>query len=80
MLPLSRHPSLMCEYTSDSKDPQRHIDELTEAEVTESVKKILNESEAVCSRIGLSPFYTLNKPPAVSIASLPLVLNLCNLL
>ena len=57
ILPLSRRPGLMCEYTGDSKGPQRHIDiELTEAEVTEAVKKILNESEAVCSRTGLSPF------------------------
>ena len=71
----------MCEYTGDSKDSQCHIDiELTEAEVTDAVKKILNEPEAVCSRTGLSPYYTLNKPPALSIASLVLVLNLCYLL
>ena len=71
ILPLSRCPGLMCEYTGDLKDPQRHIDiQLTKAEVTESVKKMLNELEAVCSRTGLSPFYTLNKPPAVRIASL----------
>ena len=61
----------MCEYTGDLKDPQRHIDiQLIEDEVTEAVKKILNEPEAVCSQVGLSPFYTPNKPPAVRIASL----------
>nr|XP_040249369.1 period circadian protein homolog 2-like [Aegilops tauschii subsp. strangulata] len=41
------------------------IDEnpLPEAEVTEAVKKILNEPEAVCSKTGLSPFCASNKPP-----------------
>ena len=51
ILPLSRRPGLMCEYTGSLKDPQRHIDiQLTEVEVIEAVKKILNEPEAVCSR------------------------------
>ena len=46
----------MCEYTGDLKDPQRHIDiQLTEDEVTEAVKKILNEPEGVCSQVGLVP-------------------------
>ena len=58
----------MCEYIGDSRDTQRHIDiQLTKAEVTESVKKILNESEAVCSKTDLSPFYVSNKPPTVRI-------------
>ena len=61
-------PRLMCEYTGDLKDPQRHIDiQLTEDEVTEAVKKILDESVAVCSKTGPNPFCTSNKPPAVSI-------------
>ena len=69
ILPLSRRPSLMCEYTGDLKDPQRHIDiQLTEAEVTKAVKKILNEPEAVCSQTGLSPFCISNKPPTVRIS------------
>ena len=68
-MPLSHRPGLMCEYTGDSKDPQRHTDiKLTDAEVTEAVKKILDESVAVCSKTGLSPFCILNKPPAVRIA------------
>ena len=67
VLPLSRRPGLMCEYTGDVEDPQRHINiQVTNEEVTESVKKILNESESVCSQTSLNPFYTKNKPPAVS--------------
>ena len=63
----------MCEYTGDLKDSQHHIDiQLTDEEVTESVKKMLNEPEAVCSKTGLSPFYTQNKTPAVRIVLLPL--------
>ena len=70
ILPLSRRPGLMCEYTRSLKDPQRHVDiQLTEDEVTEAVKKILHEQEAACSRVGLSPFYASNEPPAVRIAS-----------
>ena len=66
ILPLSRRPGLMCEYTGDLKDPQRHIDiQLTDDEVTEAVKKMLNEPIDVCSKTGLSPFYAANKPPKV---------------
>ena len=68
MLPLSRRPDLMREYTGSLTDPQRHINiQLTEAEITKAVKKILNEPEVVCSQTGLSPFCTFNKPPAVRI-------------
>ena len=46
VLPLSLRTGLMCEYTGDVEDPQRHINiQVTNEEVTESVKKILNESE-----------------------------------
>ena len=58
----------MCEYTGEVEDPQCHINiQLTDEEVTEGVKKILNESESVCHQTSLDPFYTKNKPPAVSI-------------
>ena len=68
ILPLSRRSGLMCEYMGSLKDAQRHIDiQLTDAEVTEAVKKILNEPEAVCAQTGLLPFCTFNKPPAVRI-------------
>ena len=72
ILPLSRRPGLMCKYTGEVDDPQRHYNiQLSKEEVTEGVKKILKESELVCSQTGLSPFYAKNKPPAVSI-TLPL--------
>ena len=56
----------MCEYRGDLKDPQRHVDiQLTDYEVTEAVKKMLDEPVAACSRVGISPFYASNKPPVV---------------
>ena len=59
----------MCEYTGDLKDPERHIDiQLTDGEITEAVKKILDESVVVCRKTGRSPFCVSNKPPAVRIA------------
>ena len=62
----------MCEYSGEVEDSQRLINiQLTNEEVTEAVKKILNELEAVCRQTRLDPFYTQNKPPAVSIV-LPL--------
>ena len=68
ILPLSHRSDLMCEYTGELEDSQRHINiHLTDEEVTEPVKKILNESEAVCRQTGLEPFYTQNKPLVVSI-------------
>ena len=71
ILPLSRRPGLMCEYTEDVKDPQCHTDiQLSDAEITEAVKKMLNEPVAECSKTGLSPFCAVNKPPAVRIAQL----------
>src|SRR3954465_13470062 len=66
ILPISQRPGLMCEYTGDVKDPQWHIDiQLTDDEVTEAVKKILNEPEAVCAQTGLPPFCAINKTPVV---------------
>src|SRR4051812_7124965 len=68
ILPLSRRSGLMCEYTGSVDDPLRHVNiQLTDEEVTEAVKKILNEPEHVCARTGLLPFCTTNKPPAVSL-------------
>ena len=58
------------ECTGDLKDPQRHIDiQLTDEEITEAVKKMLDEPISECSKTGLRPFYASNKPPAVRIAS-----------
>ena len=62
ILPLSRRSGLMCEYTGDVEDSQRHINiQLTDKEVTGAIKKILNESEVACRQTGLTPFYTQNK-------------------
>ena len=61
----------MCEYTGDVKDPQRHYDiQLSEAEVTEATKKLLNEPVKDCNKTGLSPLCTVNKPPVIRIAQL----------
>ena len=56
----------MYEYTGDVNDPQCHTDmQLTDLEITEAVKKMLNEPIEACSKTGLSPFYVANKPPNV---------------
>ena len=69
ILPLSRCPGLMCEYTGNLKDPQRHYEiQLSDAEDNEATKALLNESWAECKKTGLSPFCPFNKPPAVSVA------------
>ena len=61
----------MFEHTGNTNDPQRFNSiELTDDEVSESVKKILDEPLAVCTQIGLRPFYAFNKPPAVKILTL----------
>ena len=60
----------MYEYTGDVKYPQRsHEIEKTDDEVTEAVKKMLDELIAQCNKTGLAPFCTSNKPPAVRISS-----------
>ena len=60
----------MCEYTGDVKDPWRHIDiQLSDEEITEAVKKMLDEPVSECSKTGLSPFYVSNKLPVVRIVS-----------
>ena len=66
ILPLSRRPRLMHEYTGNVKDPQRyHEVVMTDLEVTESVKNMLDETITVCSQTGLLPFCISNPPPAV---------------
>ena len=70
ILPLSRRAGLMCEYIEDVKDPQRHIDiQLNDDEITEAVKKMLDEPVSKCSKTGLRPFCVSNKPPTVRIIS-----------
>src|SRR5215216_6778165 len=68
ILPLSRQPGLMCEYTGNVKDPQRHSQiELDEKDINDMTKSLLNESLDTCIKTGLNPFYTFNEPPPVSI-------------
>ena len=58
----------MHEYTGDVKDPQRHTEiQMNDDEVTESVKKMLDEPISECSKTGLCPFYASNKSPVVRI-------------
>ena len=64
----------MHEYTGNSNDPQRFTKiEVTDDEVTELVKKMLDEPIAICRQTGLAPFYAANKPPAVSLLTLYLL-------
>ena len=57
ILPLSQCPGLMCKYTGDLKDPQRHIDiQLTDEEMTKAVKKMLDEPISECSKTVLRPY------------------------
>ena len=69
ILTLSPRPSLMYKYSGKPYDPQRFSkDKLSEAEVTESAKKMLNVTLEECSQTGLAPYYKKNKLPAVSLA------------
>lgn len=50
---------------------------MTDEEVTESVKKMLDEPITQCNKTELAPFYTSNKPPAVrSLPFLPVLIRL----
>ena len=58
----------MYEYTWDVKDPQWHTEiQMTYDEITESVKKMLDEPISECNKTGSRPFYASNKPSAVRI-------------
>nr|XP_020174279.1 muscle M-line assembly protein unc-89-like [Aegilops tauschii subsp. strangulata] len=49
----------------DEAAMNRHCDiQLSDAEINESTKKLLNEPMKECSKTGLGPFSTFNKPPA----------------
>ena len=67
VIPLSRRPGLMCDYTGRKDDPLRHSrNDLPEDIVEDMTKALLNESLADCGRTGLSPFCKTNPAPAVS--------------
>ena len=70
VIPLSRRPGLMCDYTGRKDDPLRHSpNDLPEDVVDDMTKSLLNESLADCGRTGLSPFCKANPAPAVSYRS-----------
>ncbi|XBH56053.1 hypothetical protein VPH35_077977 [Triticum aestivum] len=65
VIPLSRRPGLMCEYTGRKDDPQRHNrNDLPEDVAEEETNALLNESLAYCGRTGLAPFCKTNPAPA----------------
>ena len=67
VIPLSRRPGLMCDYTGRKDDPLRHSpNDLPEDVVDDMTKSLLNESLADCGRTGLNPFCKANPAPAVS--------------
>ena len=67
VIPLSRRPGLMCDYTGLNNDPLRHSpDDLPEDVVDDMTKSLLNESLADCGKVGLSPFCKANPAPTVS--------------
>ena len=67
VIPLSRRPGLMCEYTGRKDDSQRQSrNDLPEDVAEEETKALLNESLADCGRTGLAPFCKTNPAPAVS--------------
>ena len=67
VIPLSRRPGLMCDYTGQKNDPLRHSpDDLPDDVIDDRTKSLLNESLADCGKVGLSPFCKANPAPAVS--------------
>ena len=70
----------MHEYTGDLSDPQRHCQtEVTDEDINNMTKTLLNESLEDCSTVGLNPFCVLNKPPAVSFYSSSPLNHICHL-
>jgi hypothetical protein len=68
ILPLSRRPGLMYEYSGESDDPQRYTkDNFTVEEVFKTVKTLLGESQESCNKVGLASFFKQNLAPPVSI-------------
>ena len=68
ILPLSRRPDLMCEYSGEPSDPQRFtIDNFTVEEVFKTLRTLLDESQENCDKVGLPPFFKQNLAPPVSV-------------
>ena len=64
--PKSR-PSLICNYSGESGDPQQYSSyNFTAEEGFEAMNSLLGESQENCNKIGLPPFFKLTPVPAVS--------------
>ncbi|SPT19130.1 unnamed protein product [Triticum aestivum] len=67
VIPLSRRPGLMCDYTGRKDDPLRHSpNDLPGDVVDDLTKSLLNESLADCGKTGLNPFCRANPAPAAN--------------
>ena len=67
VIPLSRRPGLMCDYTGQKTDPLRHSpDDLPEDVIDDMTKSLLNKSLSDCGKASLSPFCKANPAPAVN--------------
>jgi len=67
IIPLSRRPGLMCNYSGEKDDPQRHSpDDLPDDVVEATTQSLLKEGTVNSNAFGLLPFCQKNPAPAVS--------------
>ncbi|KAM3311392.1 hypothetical protein ACQJBY_031829 [Aegilops geniculata] len=72
IIPLSRRPGLMCNYTGEKNDPQRHSPEdLPDDLIEASMQSLLKENTVISNTFSLLPFCKSNPAPAVSLLALP---------
>ena len=70
ILPLSRRPGLMCTYTGEKTDRQRHSpDDLPDDVVDATTQSLLKEGIVTSNAFGLLPFCKNNPAPVVSYQS-----------
>ena len=68
IIPLSRRPGLMCNYTGGTDDPLRHSSmHLTEEAIVEMATTLVNSKYEDCNIVGLNPFCRLNPAPEVNL-------------
>ena len=67
IIPLSRQPGLMCNYTGGTDYPLRHSPlRLTKEAIVEMASTLVNSKYEDCSVVGLNPFCKLNPAPEVN--------------
>ena len=67
IIPLSRRPGLMCNYSGEKNEPQRHNpDDLPDDVVEATTQSLLKEGTVNSNAFGLLPFCQKNPAPAVS--------------